>query len=484
MGDDTPRLRQHHRVLRAVGGVLAVLLVVAAIAGGVGFWTVTRSFPQTSGSLDVPDLQKPVTVYRDSAGIPQIVASTADDLFRAQGFVHAQDRFWEMDFRRHVTAGRLSEMFGASQVPTDTFIRTLGWRRVAEQEVKLLDPTALRYYQDYADGVNAYLAAHAGAELSVEYAVLGLQNPGYKPEKWTPVDSIAWLKAMAWDLRSNLVEEVDRALLATKLTPEQIADLHPGYDYAAHPTITSDGGGDPARTTPDAANTTAADAGAAGAGGLHPLAAAARGRLDQHREADPPGGGDQGGVVELGFRDARDGRHAVRLDLPLRGDLVAHDLQRVDARADEDDAGGSTGLGELGVLGEEPVTGMHGTRTGRGGGRDDRIDVEIALAGGRRAQPHGDVGERDMRGVPVGIAVDRDGADAEAAQGADDAAGDLAAVGDEHGGERDGHGGHIRKSPKAVSGSGLREQTSSARPRTVRVSAGSITPSSHSRAVE
>jgi penicillin amidase len=275
VGDDTPRLRRHHRVLRAVGGVLAVLLVVAAIAGGVGFWTVTRSFPQTSGSLDVPGLQKPVTVYRDSAGIPQIVASTADDLFRAQGFVHAQDRFWEMDFRRHVTAGRLSEMFGASQVPTDTFIRTLGWRRVAEQEVKLLDPTALRYYQDYADGVNAYLAAHAGAELSVEYAVLGLQNPGYKPEKWTPVDSIAWLKAMAWDLRSNLVEEVDRALLAAKLTPEQIADLHPGYDYAAHPTITSDGGGDPARTTPDAANTTAADAGAAGAGGADARALAA-----------------------------------------------------------------------------------------------------------------------------------------------------------------------------------------------------------------
>lgn len=276
MGDDTPRLRRHHRVLRAVGGILAVLLVVAAIAGGVGFWTVTRSFPQTSGSLDVPGLQKPVTVYRDGAGIPQIVASTADDLFRAQGFVHAQDRFWEMDFRRHVTAGRLSEMFGAIQVPTDTFIRTLGWRRVAEQEVKLLDPTALRYYQDYADGVNAYLAAHSGAELSVEYAVLGLQNPDYKPEKWTPADSIAWLKAMAWDLRSNLEEEVDRGLLAASLTPQQIADLHPGYDYAAHPTITAEGGGDPARTTPDTPSTaSAADAGAAASNGTDAQALAA-----------------------------------------------------------------------------------------------------------------------------------------------------------------------------------------------------------------
>ncbi|UAJ78191.1 penicillin acylase family protein [Leifsonia sp. ZF2019] len=274
MGDDTPRLRLHHRFWRALGVVLAVVLVIAAVAGGVGFWTVTRSFPQTSGSIDVPGLQKPVTVYRDSAGVPQIIASTADDLFRAQGFVHAQDRFWEMDFRRHVTAGRLSEMFGASQVPTDTFIRALGWRRVAEQEVKLLDPTALRYFQDYADGVNAYLVAHSGAELSVEYAVLGLQNPGYKPEKWTPADSVAWLKAMAWDLRSNLEEEVDRALLAATMTPQQIADLHPGYDYAAHPTITVEGGGDPGRTTADATGATAANASANDDGSAAALVAA------------------------------------------------------------------------------------------------------------------------------------------------------------------------------------------------------------------
>ena len=162
MGDDTPRLRRHHRILRVIGIVLAALVLAVLVVGGLGVWTVTRSFPQTSGTLDVPGLEKTVTVYRDAAGVPQLEASTADDLFRAQGYVHAQDRFWEMDFRRHVTAGRLSEMFGASEVPTDTFIRTLGWRRVAEEEVKKLDPTALRYYQDYADGVNAYLAESLG----------------------------------------------------------------------------------------------------------------------------------------------------------------------------------------------------------------------------------------------------------------------------------------------------------------------------------
>ncbi|WP_434317919.1 penicillin acylase family protein [Leifsonia sp. P73] len=253
MGDDTPRLRLHHRVLRTLGVTLAVLLVLALLAGGLAVWTVTQSFPQTSGSLHVNGLSAPVTVTRDSAGVPQITARTADDLFRAQGYVHAQDRFWEMDFRRHVTAGRLSELFGASQLPTDTFIRTLGWRDVAEQEVKQLDKTSLRYYQDYADGVNAYLKTHSGPALSLEYAILGIQNPDYHPEQWTPADSVAWLKAMAWDLRSNLEDEIDRALLATKLTPQQIAELHPAYDYSAHPTITSLGGGTPATTTPDAA---------------------------------------------------------------------------------------------------------------------------------------------------------------------------------------------------------------------------------------
>ncbi|WP_130506106.1 penicillin acylase family protein [Microterricola gilva] len=218
-------------------GILATLLVLVIVAAGVGVWTVQRSFPTTSGRLDVPGLDATVTVARDDAGIPQITADSAHDLFYAQGFVHSQDRFWEMDFRRHVTAGRLAEMFGPSQVATDSFVRTLGWRTVAEAEVAMLDTETLAYYQAYADGVNAYLASRSGAELSLEYAVLGLQNAQYRPEPWTPADSVAWLKAMAWDLRSNLDEEIDRALLSTALPPEDVALLHPAYPYSAHPTI-------------------------------------------------------------------------------------------------------------------------------------------------------------------------------------------------------------------------------------------------------
>lgn len=217
--------------------IVAVFVVVVLIGGGFVVWTVQRSFPQLAGEISVPGLDGEVSVLRDDAGIPTLEAETAHDLYLAQGFVHAQDRFWEMDFRRHVTSGRLSELFGDAQVGTDTFVRTLGWRAVAEEEVKLLDEETLGWYQAYADGVNAYLEQKSGADLSLEYAVLGLQNPGYEPEKWTPADSVAWLKAMAWDLRSNLEDEIDRALLATELTPEQLAQVYPPYPYDENPTI-------------------------------------------------------------------------------------------------------------------------------------------------------------------------------------------------------------------------------------------------------
>lgn len=233
----TPKRSLGRRIGIIAFSVVAGLTVIALIAAGFVVWTIQRSFPQLDGTVAVAGLGSDVTVARDALGIPTIVADDTHDLFSAQGYVQAQDRFWEMDFRRHVTSGRLSELFGASQLPTDEFLRTLGWRRVAEQEVAKLDATTLGYYQAYADGVNAYLADHQGADASLEYAVLGLQNADYEIEPWSPADSVAWLKAMAWDLRTNIEDETERALLARDFTPAQIAELYPGYDYDAHPVI-------------------------------------------------------------------------------------------------------------------------------------------------------------------------------------------------------------------------------------------------------
>ncbi|WP_082066342.1 penicillin acylase family protein [Microbacterium oxydans] len=238
------------RIGRIAFLVVAAIVVVAVAAAFFVTWTIQRSFPQTGGSIELDGLQAEVTVQRDDRGIPTITANSTDDLFYAQGFVHAQDRFFEMDFRRHVTAGRVAEMFGESQAGTDAFLRTLEWRKVAEAEVEAMDDTTRGYYEAYADGVNAYLASRSGAELSLEYAVIGLQNPDYAPEPWEPADSVAWLKAMAWDLRGNIEDETERSLLAAELSggaggagtgdpavPDVLAKLYPDYPFDENPVI-------------------------------------------------------------------------------------------------------------------------------------------------------------------------------------------------------------------------------------------------------
>ncbi|MFI1397477.1 penicillin acylase family protein [Streptomyces sp. NPDC020681] len=255
---------------------LLVFVLVLALVAGVGYgayWsisTVRASYPQTTGTLQLEGLRGQVEVKRDGFGIPQIYADSDEDLFRAQGFVQAQDRFWEMDVRRHMTAGRLSEMFGSGQVDTDAFLRTLGWRQVAQQEYdKVLSPETKKYLQAYADGVNAYLDGKDGKELSVEYAALSFANE-YKPEPWTPVDSVAWLKAMAWDLRGNMQEEIDRSLLTSRLDAKKIKDLYPPYPYGRNQPILDKGGIDPAtgKFDPDAEPSgDAGDSGDSGSGG-------------------------------------------------------------------------------------------------------------------------------------------------------------------------------------------------------------------------
>jgi penicillin G amidase len=216
--------------------LVSVLVVLAILLSAFGVVTVRRSFPQTDGNIQLSGLDGPVNVYRDGMGIPYIYATTLHDLFMAQGYVHAQDRFWQMDFWRHLGSGRLSEMFGDTQVETDTFLRTLGWRQVAEQELASYDPESLAILNDYAEGVNAYLADHQGTAISLEYGILKILTPAYKPEPWSPVNTLTWAKAMAWDLGGNMDEEIQRAILLKTFSPEQVAELFPAYP-ADHPLI-------------------------------------------------------------------------------------------------------------------------------------------------------------------------------------------------------------------------------------------------------
>ncbi len=240
-----------------IGVVIIALLLVA---GGLYYFksylptkVAPQSFPQISGVIHLQGLDGTADIYRDKMGIPHIYATTLHDLFFAQGYVHAQDRFWQMDAWRHIGSGTLSEMFGSGQVSTDAFLRTLGWREVAQAEWDGMGPESKAILTAYTDGVNAYLKDHSGTAVSLEYAVLGLLSPDYKIAPWTPINSLTWGKAMAWDLRGNLDEEIQRAVLLKTLTPQQVDELYPPYP-SDHPIIVNQiGSGPSANVTPEQA---------------------------------------------------------------------------------------------------------------------------------------------------------------------------------------------------------------------------------------
>jgi penicillin G amidase len=208
-----------------------LLFIVVPIIIGAAFaiFLIRRSFPQINGEVHLNGLTAPVEVIRDKFGVPHIYARNRDDLYRAQGYVHAQERFWQMDFWRYTGKGRLSELFGKSQIETDRFLRMMGWARIAQEEVDRLDKTSLAILNAYCEGVNAYLADHQNSSLSLEHGILSFTNSKYKPEKWTPLDSMVWGKVMSWDLGMNLSTETSRARLLKYRSIEQVEELFPPY---------------------------------------------------------------------------------------------------------------------------------------------------------------------------------------------------------------------------------------------------------------
>ena len=179
----------------------AIVVVLAWWPGRLAVATVARR-SRDIGPVDSGRADRPVEVLRDTYGVPHIYADNPEDLFEAQGYVHAQDRFFEMDFRRHIAAGRLSELFGASQVETDAYIRTLGWRRVAEQELPLLAPSPAvtsmrtprreRLLQTARPVTSRWSTACSASKDSTT-------RPSPRPRRLGGV-----VKAMAWDLECQL----------------------------------------------------------------------------------------------------------------------------------------------------------------------------------------------------------------------------------------------------------------------------------------
>jgi penicillin amidase len=149
-----------------------------------------RRLPQTDGTLHLPGLETSIEVNRDRWGVPHIYADNLHDLFFSQGFVHAQDRLWQMEINRRIATGRLSELFGEVSLDTDRLTRTFGFNRLAQADWKASNIELQDLFKAYAAGVNAFLD-QAGDHLPVEFTLLR-----HQPEPWTPLDSLAWGRVM------------------------------------------------------------------------------------------------------------------------------------------------------------------------------------------------------------------------------------------------------------------------------------------------
>ena len=228
------------RILRVILLILLLIVIVIAVGGFAVFTDTTRGpLPQTAGAIDVDGLQAQVEILRDDWGVPHLYASNMHDLFFAQGFTHAQDRWWQMEFSRHIGRGSIQELTGKndSLLGTDVFIRTVGWLQAAQRDYEVLTEETRSYLQAFADGVNAYILNRPADDLALEYRLLGVTGVNIAIEPWSPLDSIVWGKVMAWNLTDSYSYDLARAELIDHLGQEMYEDYHPPFPFGQKPTI-------------------------------------------------------------------------------------------------------------------------------------------------------------------------------------------------------------------------------------------------------
>jgi penicillin amidase len=209
----------------AVSGAIAGVAGAAlggAVLGALWYRLLRRPLPKWSGEIRLAGISAPIEIVSDRWGVPTVRARTAEDLWFGQGFCHARERLWQMDFYRRVTAGRLAEFAGPDGLPVDRLMRTLGLRRIAEREEAELEPGLRALLESYCAGVGA--AVDSARALPFEMQLLRLDFEG-----WRPADMLAIGKLLAFGLSTNWEHELLRADMLRELGPELAARLDPTY---------------------------------------------------------------------------------------------------------------------------------------------------------------------------------------------------------------------------------------------------------------
>lgn len=199
-----------------IGALLFTFIILS-------FGWIKSSLPETNGIVTLVGPSQEITIARDANGVPHINAAGADDLAFASGYVHAQDRLWQMEMNRRIGHGRVAEVLGEAGLGFDRYFRTLGFTHRAQSALDNLPAEVVHNLEQYAAGVNAFLEQHRGA-LPPEFILTGVT-----PEPWKPIDTLVWQKMMWLDLSGNARQELARARLLAKLTPQQVASIYAPY---------------------------------------------------------------------------------------------------------------------------------------------------------------------------------------------------------------------------------------------------------------
>lgn len=228
-----PRLRRWPRLLAA--GTAALGALAALATGAAVLWlqsAAEAALPRLDGDVHLGRLSAPVVVLRDAHGVPHINAATQDDLFIAQGYVTAQDRLWQMDTFRRTANGELAEILGPALLEHDRTERILGIRRTAERIYAHLDAADRRRFEDYARGVNSYIAqCEKNNTFPIEFRLLH-----YQPRPWTGANSISVGLLEVQTLDTHAISKLDRERVAGKLNDPQLEnDLYPAGSWRDHP---------------------------------------------------------------------------------------------------------------------------------------------------------------------------------------------------------------------------------------------------------
>ena len=193
------------------------------------------SLPTENGEVRLTTLANRVNIEFDALGVPNIQAKTDHDVFFAMGYLHARDRMWQMEVQRRIARGTLSELVGAGALEVDIYMRTLGLVASASDAWEALSVDAKDSLQAYADGVNAWQATDP--QLSPEFSIVGV-----RPENWTVVDSLAWMKVFSLNLSGNHQKELERfSIGAAGADPKLRSILGLGADSASMPTVLNQG---------------------------------------------------------------------------------------------------------------------------------------------------------------------------------------------------------------------------------------------------